>query len=277
MAAQKISVNGTTLYVEDTGEEHLPPLLCLHSLFLDGRMFDDLVRAAGGRYRVIRPDFRGQGRSDLYEVDEITMELCAEDMEALVAHLGLTDISVAAQSMGGDVAFRLISRDQAKYRALVMMGSSACAEPEDQLDVFREWVNGVRRQAFTGSSLAETMDVMFGQTTQADPAKAEMVALWRDRIGALTKSLLPAMVGVVERKSALPLLEDIKIPVLVFSGEEDQPRPPAWSDQMAELLPNSRLERLWKIGHSNILEAPEIVIPGALEFFDSALVSNQVR
>lgn len=270
MAARKISVNGTNLHVEDTGEEHLPPLLCLHSLFLDGRMFDGLVDAAEGRYRVIRPDFRGQGQSDLYDVDEISMELCADDIESLVEQLGLSDISVAAQSMGGDVAVRLIAKDQAKYRALVMMGSSACTEPADQLAVFREWVNGVRRQGFTGSSLDETMDVMFGQTTQADPDKAEMVALWRTRIGELPKSLLPAMVGVVERKSALHLLGDITIPVLIFSGEEDQPRPPAWSDQMAELLPNSRLERLWKIGHSNILEAPEIVISGALEFFDSA-------
>lgn len=277
MAARKISVNGTTLHVEDTGEEDLPALICLHSLFLDGRMFDELVRAATGRYRVIRPDFRGQGQSDLSSVDEITMDLFADDMWELIEHLSLSDISVAAQPMGGDVAVRLVSRDQSRFRGLVMMGSSACSETSEQLDVFREWVNGVHRQAFAGSSLTETMDVMFGQTTQRDPAKEEMLALWRDRIGALTQSLLPAMVGVVERNSALHLLGQLNIPILVFSGEEDQPRPPAWSDQLVELLPNGRLERLRKIGHSNILEAPEIVIPGALKFFDSAAVATAAR
>lgn len=269
MAFNKISVNGTTLHVEDTGEEHLPPLLCLHSAFLDGRMFEDLVPAAAGRYRVIRPDFRGQGQSDLYDVDEITMDLLADDIEALVEQLGLTDISLAAQSIGGDVAFRLIARDQTKFRALVVMGSSARSEPPEQLAAFREWVNGVRREGFAGDTLQETMDVMFGQTTQANPNQAEMLSLWRERIGSLPKTMVPAMVGVVERKSALPLLSNITIPVLIFSGEEDQPRPPAWSDEMQELLPNSRLVRLWGIGHSNILEAPETVIPGMLEHFDS--------
>ncbi|MEU3333221.1 alpha/beta fold hydrolase [Glutamicibacter creatinolyticus] len=268
MAVQEISVNGTALHAEDTGEENLPPLLCLHSLFLDGRMFDGLASAAKGWSRVIHPDFRGQGQSDLHDVEEIIMELCAEDIEALVEKLGLYDVSMAAQAMGGAVSVRFISHNQEKHRALAMMGSSACAELDDQLDVFREWVNGVRPQAFTGSSLDETMDIMFGQTTQANPDQAEMVALWRNRIGELPKSLLPAMVGVVARKSALHIVEDISIPVLVFSGEEDQPRPPAWSDQVAELLPINRLERLLGIGHSNILEAPEVVIPSTLEFYD---------
>lgn len=270
MTSKMIFANGTNIHVEDTGEEDLPVLLCLHSAFVDGRMFDKLVPAAAGRYRIVRPDFRGQGQSDSYDGEEISMDLLADDIAALVEQLGLTNINLAAQSIGGDVAFRLISRDQSKYRALVVMGSSACAEPADQLQVFREWVNGVRTNGFTGDTLQETMDVMFGQTTQSNPEQAEMLSLWRDRIRGLPESFIPAMVGVVERKSSLHLLDDIKIPVLIFSGEEDQPRPPAWSDQMEEHLPNSRLVRLWRIGHSNILEAPEVVIPGMLEHFDSA-------
>ncbi len=121
-----MEVNGTKLWVEDTGESDLPIVLCLHSCFLDGSMFDGLVRAAAGKFRVVRPDFRGQGKSAIEDVDIITMDKCADDMAALIEHMGLRSINVMAQSMGGDVAFRLIARHQELFRSLVVAGSSAC-------------------------------------------------------------------------------------------------------------------------------------------------------
>ena len=62
-SARGVPVRDTILWVEDTGEVDLPVILCLHSLFVDGRMFEGLVREAKGRFRVVRPDFRSQGSS----------------------------------------------------------------------------------------------------------------------------------------------------------------------------------------------------------------------
>jgi pimeloyl-ACP methyl ester carboxylesterase len=99
-----------------------------------------------------------------------------------------------------------------------------------------------------------------------------MVAYWRDRIAALPKSLRPAMKGVMHRESSVELLPSIKIPVLIINGEEDMPRPPAWSDQMKAELPNAKLIRLKKIGHSPTLEAPELVLPEIVGFFSDPSV-----
>jgi 3-oxoadipate enol-lactonase len=266
------TIHGAKFWVADTGEADLPVILCLHSCFLDGTMFDGLVAAAAGKYRVIRPDFRGQGRSDLDDVDIITMEQCAEDMEALIDAMGLRSINVMAQSMGGDVAFRLISKRQELFRSLVVAGSSACSEPPDQLARFRQWVIDAGNEGFTGPVLDTTMAIMLGETTRSDPAKKSLVAFWRERIAALPKALRPAMSGVMERGSSVPLLPGIKIPVLIINGEEDLPRPPAWSDEMARELPNAKLMRLKKIGHSPTLEAPEVVIPAILSFLDHPAV-----
>ncbi|OUL99458.1 alpha/beta fold hydrolase [Variovorax sp. JS1663] len=260
-------VNGTTLWVEDTGEQHLPIILCLHSCFLDGTMFDELVQAAEGRFRVVRPDFRGQGRSAIEDVDIITMDQCADDMEALIELMGLSSINVMAQSMGGDVAFRLIARRQELFRSLIVAGSSACSEPADQGALFAQWVVDAGNHGFTGEILEMTMRVMFGETTRADPAKQAMVSYWRERIASLPKALRPAMKGVMHRESSVELLPSIHIPVLIINGEEDMPRPPAWSDQMKANLPNSKLIRLKKIGHSPTLEAPEQVLPEIVGFF----------
>lgn len=264
---KNVEVNGTTLWVEDTGETDLPVVLCLHSCFLDGTMFDGLVQAAAGKFRVVRPDFRGQGKSALDAVDIITMDKCADDMEALIDKMGLKSINVMAQSMGGDVAFRLIARRQELFRSLVVAGSSACGEPPEQGARFAQWVVDAGEKGFTGEILEMTMEVMFGKTTRHNPEKQEMVAYWRDRIAALPKSLRPAMKGVMHRESSVELLPSIKIPVLIINGEEDMPRPPAWSDEMKRELPNSKLIRLDKIGHSPTLEAPEQVLPAIIDFY----------
>lgn len=269
---KNIQVNGTTLWVEDTGEAHLPVVLCLHSCFLDGTMFDGLVQAAAGKFRVIRPDFRGQGKSALHDVDIISMDQCANDMEALIEDMQLKAINVMAQSMGGDVAFRLIARRQDLFRSLVVAGSSACGEPPEQGERFAQWVVDAGAQGFTGDILDMTMEVMFGKTTRNNPEKQEMVAYWRDRIATLPKTLRPAMKGVMHRESSVELLPSINIPVLIINGEEDMPRPPAWSDEMKRELPNAKLIRLSKIGHSPTLEAPEQVLPAIIDFYSNPQV-----
>ncbi|CAN7799576.1 alpha/beta hydrolase [Paraburkholderia hospita] len=267
LQGKNLRVNGTTLWVADTGETDLPVILCLHSCFLDGTMFDGLVDATEGKFRVVRPDFRGQGKSAMHNVDIITMDLCAEDMDAVIKEMDLKSINVMAQSMGGDVAFRLIAHRQDRFRSLIVAGSSACGEPPDQGARFAQWVVDAGEKGFTGEILELTMEVMFGKTTRHNPEKQEMLAYWRERIAALPKTLRPAMKGVMHRESSVALLPSIKIPVLIINGEEDMPRPPAWSDEMKRELPNSRLMRLKKIGHSPTLEAPEQVLPAIVEFF----------
>ncbi|MEU0156226.1 alpha/beta fold hydrolase [Micromonospora fulviviridis] len=265
--ARIIHVNGTNLYVQDTGEANLPVVLCLHSLFLDGRMFDGFVEAARGRFRVVRPDFRGQGRSDLDPVDLIHMDTLVGDMMELIDTLELKRINLLVQSMGGDVAFRLVAKQPQLFRRMAVLGSSARSEPADQLHRFREWTNNVGKHGFIGETLDETMAIMFGETTRNDPNKRDLIELWRDRIAAVPRRLRPAMAGVIERESVLHLLPALTLPVLVISGDEDLPRPPEWAEEVAEALPNADLIRLEKVGHSPILEAPEIVLPKLIEFF----------
>ena len=270
MTESLVSINGFKMYVADTGETHLPAVLCLHSLFLDARMFDGFVDWAAGRYRVIRPEWRGQGRSDLTSQKMITMDELADDMFELIDQLGLTDVNLIAQSMGGDVAVRLAARRPELFRSLVMAGSSARSEPDGQREDFLDWVGKAGEQGFIKDSLEDTMNIMFGPTSRntADPKRKESVDLWRDRINATPRHLYPAMLGVILREDALHLLPEITCPALVFSGDEDTARPPAWAQEVASGIPSAKLVPLTKVGHSPTLEVPELVYPMILDFLD---------
>jgi 3-oxoadipate enol-lactonase len=264
----EIDVDG--LHVKDSGDHGLPVVLGLHSLFLDARMFDGLAEAATGRFRVVCPDFRGQGRSAPAEGPLVDMDTCADDIIAVIERLDAGPVHVVAQSMGGDVAIRVAVRRPELIRSIVMLGSSARDEPPENLEAFGPIADEVARSGFVGEILEKTIAIMFGETTRQDPARHDVVALWRERIAALPPELAPAIRGVVERRSVVGLLPQVRAPVLVISGTEDVARPPAWADEVVAGLPDSELLRLEGVGHSPILEAPEQVLPRVLAFLEEA-------
>jgi 3-oxoadipate enol-lactonase len=258
------------LHVEDTGEAGLPVVLALHSLFLDGRMFDGLAAAAAGRFRVVVPDFRGQGRSAPADGDEVTIEQCADDAEAVLDALGLTSVGVVAQSMGGDVAVRLAARRPDAMASIALLGSSARAEPPENVEAFSPIAEAVAQQGFQGEILETTMAIMFGETIRADPSRAGVVGLWREHIAALPRALAPAIRGVIRRGDAVGLLPSIAAPTLVVSGTEDVARPPTWADEVVAGLPDAELWRLEGVGHSPVLELPDVVLPRILDHLAAA-------
>ncbi|MEV6984215.1 alpha/beta hydrolase [Sphaerisporangium sp. NPDC051017] len=250
----------------DTGESHLSPVLCLHSLFLDPRAFDGLAAAGAGRFRFITPEFLGQaGRLD--EVDAtVTMDQCTDDVLALVERLALTSVSIVGQSMGGDVAVRIAARRPDLVGKLVLMGSSARAETDEHLHLFGAFVDKFEREGFTPEVVDFVKGILFAATVLNDPARSDIHETWTKRLSELSPRLAHAARGVVQRESALALLPLITARTLIISGTQDQARPPAWSDEMFEAIPNAELWRIKTAGHSPCLEAPDAVIPRVLEF-----------
>ena len=253
------------LFVADTGETDLPVVVCLHSLFLDHTMFDELVAAAAGRFRMVRPDFRGQGASP-EATEEVTMDQCADDVLGLLDRLRLERVHVVAQSMGGDVAVRVAARRPEAVDRMVLLGSSARAEPPEHLEAFRPIADEVAQRGFVDELLETTTQIMFGETCRNDPARADIVERWRSHFAALPPGLVHAVRGVVERPSAVGLLPSITAKTLVVSGGEDGERPPAWSAELVDGIPDAGLWSLPTTGHSVILEQPAIVIERVLAF-----------
>ncbi len=241
----------------DTGEPHLSPVLCLHSLFLDPRSFDSLAAAgAGGRFRFIAPEFLGQaGRLD-EAGSTVTMDMCSDDVLALVDRLGLRQVSIIGQSMGGDVAVRIASRRPDLVDKLVLMGSSARGESVEHLEEFGAFVDMFERDGFTDEVVEIVKGILFAASVLEDPERQDVHDLWSRRLKELSPKLAHAARGVVQRESAVALLPQITASTLVISGTQDHARPPAWSDEMFDAIPNAELWRIKRAGHSPLIEPP---------------------
>ena len=96
-------INGLNLYYETHGSGR--PMLLLHGGLGSGEMFAPILPALVARHQVILPDLQGHGRTA--DIDRpIDAALIADDMAALIDHLGLEKPDIVGYSLGGGVAMQ---------------------------------------------------------------------------------------------------------------------------------------------------------------------------
>jgi pimeloyl-ACP methyl ester carboxylesterase len=114
-------VNGIRLYYETHGTGR--PMILLHGGLGSGEMFGPIIPALAESHQVIVPDLQGHGRTA--DIDRpIEPRLMADDIAALIDHLGLERPDVVGYSLGGGVAFFIASTYPDKVRRLVMASAN---------------------------------------------------------------------------------------------------------------------------------------------------------
>nr|WP_221380082.1 alpha/beta hydrolase [Actinoplanes polyasparticus] len=113
---QYAEVNGINLYYESHGEGR--PLILLHGGLGSGEMFGPIIGQFAEGHRVILVDLQGHGRTA--DIDRpLHITFMADDVAALIDHLGLEKPDVVGYSLGGGVALQLAIRHPAKVGRLV--------------------------------------------------------------------------------------------------------------------------------------------------------------
>src|SRR5579859_7928614 len=109
-------VNGISMYYETHGAGR--PLILLHGGLGSGEMFGPILPTLAERHQVVAVDLQGHGRTA--DIDRpLDVRLMADDVAALIDHLGLGTPDVVGYSLGGGVALNTAAKHPAKIRRLV--------------------------------------------------------------------------------------------------------------------------------------------------------------
>lgn len=121
VAGAYAEVNGINLYCETHGAGR--PLVLLHGGLGSGEMFGPILPALSERHQVITPDLQGHGRTA--DIDRpLDVTLMADDIAALIDHLGLDTPDVAGFSLGGGVALQTAIKYPSRVRRLVAVSAN---------------------------------------------------------------------------------------------------------------------------------------------------------
>ena len=101
----EVALNGTKLHYVSAGTTG-SPILLVHGWPETWWAFHKVIPILARLHRVIAVDLRGFGDSDVAQVGDSSAAM-AEDLHALIGHLGLGPVHLAAQDFSGPLAYRL--------------------------------------------------------------------------------------------------------------------------------------------------------------------------
>jgi pimeloyl-ACP methyl ester carboxylesterase len=251
---------GRRLNFVDTGGDG-PALLFIHGL---GGLWQNWllnIPAFMDRCRVIAPDLPGFGRSEM-PVEPVSIQGYAKTMDLLCERLGVRDVVVVGNSMGGFIGAELTISFPTRVHRLVLV-SAAGLSTENQrreplLTLARLWTLAATR----GLSRAE--DVIrrrrlrraFLAAVMRYPERLSAPLMWELAQGANKPGFIPALAALLSY-SYRDRLSEIEVPVLIVWGRKDVLVPVDDAEEYERLIgPNARRVVLDDTGHVSMLERP---------------------
>ena len=142
----EIEANGITIHYELCGPADAPVVLLSNSLGTRLEMWEPQLSALSQRYRVLRYDSRGHGRSSAPK-GPYTIELLASDAIGLLDALRISEAHFCGLSMGGMVGQVLGARHGDRVRSLTLCSTACHVTPKA---IWDERIEAVRKRRHGG-------------------------------------------------------------------------------------------------------------------------------
>lgn len=244
-----LSVDGTRLHYNDTGSG--APILFVHGLGSSARDWFGQASHFDTRYRVIRLDLRGHGRSERAE-GPYHMAQFSREVAVLLRKLDAVPAHIVGLSMGGMVALQLAIDAPEVVRSLVVVNSTADVRLKTWEDVWfyvsrrlAVQVLGMRR---VGQLIANRLFVRPDQ----EELRQEFISRWAEN----DKKSYIWSVDAIMGWSVMDRLSAITVPTLLVSSENDY-TPVAEKNRIAAQMPQAELSMIENTRHALPVERPE--------------------
>ena len=214
------SFDEVNLKIHETGEGR--PLILLHGLFSNADTnwikFGHAQLLADAGFRVIMPDLRAHGESDApHDPAAYPHDVLVKDVQALIAHLQLSDFDLGGFSLGARTTARLLAQGTRPRKAILAgMGLQGLSGWARRRDFFFEAID-TRETARRGDP--HWLAIQFMKSQKIDPVAARLLL-------ATFSDMAPADVETIETET------------LVLCGSED--RDNGSPEELAALLPHGR-------------------------------------
>lgn len=240
-----------------------PPLLLVHGITLDRRMWEPNMAALTARHRVVRCDLRGFGETPPPEKPYSNFD----DVRALLGDLGIARADVVGLSMGGGAALELAIAHPDVVDRLVLVDTDLPGVPLSR--ELRATVGAAAALARAGE-LERARAAWLATPFFAHCARDVMDALreivdgysfWHWRNPGRQVALEPVAAG---RGG------EVRAPTLVLWGEHEVAHFVSQGKRLAREIPGAQSAVLEGAGHMANMDAPAAFDAALLEFLASA-------
>lgn len=256
-----VNVNGVDIAYRFDGPAQGRVVLLSNSLMSNYDMWDWTLPALTDRYRVLRYDTRGHGRSGTTP-GPYSIEMLGDDAAGLLDALGIGAAHFVGLSMGGMIGQQLGARYPEKVLSLALCDSASEMPPRS---MWQERLEMARRQGIAGlaeGTIKRWFTEPFIKRAPGDIDKVRAFILSTDVEGYI------GCASAVRDMAQTTLLLKIKAPTLIMTGRQD---PACTVDQatvLHRMIDGSQLVILEDAAHLSNIEQPQAFNLALRNFID---------
>jgi 3-oxoadipate enol-lactonase len=264
--------NGLKFHCRVEGTANRPWLVLSHAVATDHSLWDSLIPFLAKRYRILRYDARGHGKTDAPAGDYSLTMMC-DDVVGLLDALQIDRAHFLGLSMGGMVGLGLALAHPER-----LLSSIVCDARASSNDAYRTaWIERRQQVAVSGMGtvVASSIERWFtAQTLRSEPDIVEHARHMIMRTPVTGYCGAAAALMQFDYENRLP---EIALPVLYLVGQEDLGAPPEVMLEMHRRTFGSRFVGIPHAGHLSVMERPEIFATSVLGFLDELEVTGDRR
>ena len=260
-------INGVDMNYEVTGQGNV--IVFLHGMTGSTQDWANQVSLLSPKYKVITRDQRGHGKSAAPEGDEqYSVPIFADDVFALLRMLDIKKCCLAGHSIGGFTTLQFALEHPDMITALVLVDTSSGQFATDpSLAQLRQKQNELARsqgmEAAFEFSIAN--NPMMIESLQRHPELREVTR--RKMLMTSVDGSIYGMSAIGKWEAVTPRLSEIKVPALIYWGEEDLGFTEA-VQVLKEGIADSELVTFKGVGHNPHEEAPDAFNEALLKFMN---------
>jgi 3-oxoadipate enol-lactonase len=258
-------INGLAVEIDGEGEA----LLCIHGLGGSSNTWTPLLAALSG-FKVIRPDLPGSARSALLQ-QPLSIERYVAALDGLLGSLKIESVHVMAHSLGTIVAQHLTVSHPDKVKSLALFGPLV-APPE----AARPNITARAALARSGAAaMQEIADAIVKGATSKETKDQQPAVLALVRESVMRQSpegYAQSCEALASAQSAA--IEQIEVPTLLVTGDQDGVAPPVNVSAMASRIPGSRHVVFDNCGHWTTFEKPQRCMQELEQFYASLKLTS---
>lgn len=237
------------MHVQVDGPEAAPVLVLVHSLGTSLHVWDAQAHALAGPFRVVRPDLRGHGLTEVTP-GPYTIAGLAADVIAALDGLGIKQAHIGGLSIGGLVAQSVAHQAPGRIASLILCDTAMAIPPPQS---WRDRAALVRAEG-VGAIVDTVMARWVTAPFMHDPAALGLRSM-------LLRTAPEGYAAAAEAIAAADLSADtaaLRVPALVMVGDQDQATPLASAQALQGALHGS-LVVLPGAAHIPTIEVPDLV------------------
>jgi 3-oxoadipate enol-lactonase len=256
-----IDSHGCPIDVEVTGPADAPVLMLSSSLGTTKHMWDPQMDAFAKKYRVVRYDKRGHGKSGVPK-GPYSMEMLGRDAVAIIDGLKLDKINWLGLSMGGMEGMWLGAHAGNRIDKLILSNTSAHYADKSVWNTRMDTVG-------KAGSVAAIADMVINAwlTKDFQAAQPDTTARMKEMMMSTPVEGYLGCCAAVRDMDHREILKDIKVPTLIIAGSKDPATNVAAAEFIRDRIPGSKLA-IVDAAHIANVEVPEAYAKEVLGFLN---------